>query len=41
MHPAAPIDAGRLPLALNDLRLPTIKTIWRNSNRPRRAIRSG
>jgi hypothetical protein len=23
------IDAGRLTLALNDLRLPTIKTIWR------------
>ena len=33
MKPAAPtdtgpIDAGRLTLALNDLRLPTIKTIW-------------
>ena len=28
MNPADPIDAGRLTLALNDLRLPTIKTIW-------------
>ena len=27
MNPDA-IDAGRLTLALNDLRLPTIKTIW-------------
>lgn len=25
---SGPIDAGRLTLALNDLRLPTIKTIW-------------
>jgi len=28
MNPADPIDAGRLSLALNDLRLPTIKVIW-------------
>ena len=28
MKPANPIDAGRLTLALNDLRLPAIKTIW-------------
>jgi DNA replication protein DnaC len=28
MKPADPIDAGRLTLALNDLRLPAIKTIW-------------
>lgn len=28
MNPADPIDAGRLTLALNDLRLPTIKTLW-------------
>ena len=28
MTPADPIDAGRLTLALHDLRLPTIKTIW-------------
>src|ERR1700728_4329180 len=28
MKPADPIDAGRLTLGLNDLRLPAIKTIW-------------
>jgi len=28
MKPADPIDAARLTLALNDLRLPAIKTIW-------------
>ena len=28
MKPADPIDAGRLTLALNDLRLPTIKILW-------------
>ena len=28
MKPADPIDAGRLTLALNALRLPAIKTIW-------------
>ena len=28
MKPADPIDAGRLTLALNELRLPAIKTIW-------------
>jgi hypothetical protein len=28
MTSADPIDAGRLTLALHDLRLPTIKTIW-------------
>jgi DNA replication protein DnaC len=28
VKPADPIDAGRLTLALNDLRLPAIKTIW-------------
>jgi DNA replication protein DnaC len=28
MKPADPIDAGRLTLSLNDLRLPAIKTIW-------------
>jgi DNA replication protein DnaC len=28
MTAAAPIDAGRLSLALNDLRLPAIKLVW-------------
>lgn len=28
MKPADPVDAGRLTLALNDLRLPAIKLIW-------------
>jgi DNA replication protein DnaC len=28
MKPADPIDAGRLTLALNELRLPAIKTLW-------------
>ena len=28
MKPADPVDAGRLTLALNELRLPAIKTIW-------------
>lgn len=28
MSAAEPIDAGRLSLALNDLRLPAIKLIW-------------
>ena len=28
MSAADPIDAGRLSLALNDLRLPAIKLIW-------------
>ena len=36
MKPADPIDAGRLTLALNDLRLPAIKTIWPRLRRARR-----
>jgi DNA replication protein DnaC len=28
MNAAAPIDAARLGLMLNELRLPTIKTMW-------------
>ncbi len=28
MKPADPIDAGRLTLALNELRLPAIKALW-------------